>query len=166
MTDKRSFKILPGGMAEVRVGPVSIAPVEEVPPWIDAIVVEEDTFYVLSAPPVVRPVEAHPIRVFDAIEHCESDEPGDYRLNRKTRPVRVELVVYDVSQSPMTREPWIQTCIESLLALAEREGWQALATPSLGYLYGAFSPQTYRAMLESTLEQSQPDILRTWCILV
>ncbi len=54
----------------------SYGPLEDPPFSIDAIAIEDDTYFVLGADPEFRPSSEHPIRVHTAALEVEPAAPG------------------------------------------------------------------------------------------
>jgi hypothetical protein len=165
---KPALRVIRGGRyTEMSFGPVRIvvAP-EESPPFpVSAVVAEEDTFLVLTAPPVIRELKEHPLKLLaQAIETPPAD-PGSV-LVKGERSLRFLAIVHDLNQEPSWREEWIAEALQRIFKEAERRKLEALALPLLGGQYGSFKNERFVGLLRCALEQAALKYLkRLWLIV-
>lgn len=131
---------------ELRLGGVLVrVSADREPPFaLDAEVLEEDTFLVLSADTEVAMPREHPLRVIDAAVSAEPLAPGSVRVRRGT-PLRLLAVVHDLSSDPTCREEWVEAALAEVVALAEGRRLAAVSLPLLGTVHGRI--QQTRALL-------------------
>jgi len=141
---------------------VTIAPPEELPFRIDAEVVEEDTFLVLSADPVAIEPDAHPLRVLKEAHEAEPVPPGTV-VARPGEPLLLLAVVHDLRQDPTWREEWIGAALAGVLREVRARRVRALALPVLGARHGRMPPEVFAGLLRTALEaDTPPSLARLW----
>jgi hypothetical protein len=121
----------------VRLGPVDLvmAPVEDPPFAVEVEVVEEDTWRLLSSPPVLRPASEHPIRLMTRVVEDRPGRHGDLLCQGG----RWRAVVYDLDQEPVCRESWVRESLCRLWSRAMARGCHNLAMPLLGATHRGIS---------------------------
>jgi hypothetical protein len=148
----------------IRVGRVRvvIAPADEPPFRVDAEVVEEDTFLVLSAGPEPIEPDAHRLRVLQAAHEAEPLPPGTV-VARAGTPVQLLAVVHDLVQDPTWREEWVGVALAGVLREVRARRMRALAVPVLGARHGRMPAATFAGLLRSALESdAPPSLARLW----
>lgn len=138
----------------------------EQPPFaVDAIVVEEDTYLVLSADPRVgEPHPEHPIRVMTSLLEVEPKAPGTIVV-RDRSPVEFAAIVHDLDQEPSWREEWIVSSLDRALAEAERRKLRSLGLEMLGAIHGKIERPRFLQLLRQALQRCDPRRLeRIWLI--
>jgi hypothetical protein len=142
-----------------------MAPREQPPFSVDALVVEEDTYLVLSADP--RPGEPHPehpIRVMTSLLEVEPREPGSIVI-RDRFPVEIAAIVHDLDDEPSWREEWVVSALDRAFAEAERRQMRALGLEMLGAIHGRLERPRFLQLLRQSLQRSDPHTLeRIWLI--
>ena len=129
------LELIPGGKPErVTIEAIAFEPVSEPVP-VDAIAFEEDTFLVLSADPVIRPVREDPLRLLTGILELVPNEPGAVMVHAG-RPPRILAVVHDLARDPTTRLEWVREAYRGIFAEAKRAGFRRLSVPLLGTVHG------------------------------
>ncbi len=141
---------------------VHLAAMEAIIPRLDAVVIEEDTFLVLSAEPTLQ----EPAQSLDELERelmeFSSPAPGSV-LVRGGTPVEMLAIVHELDQSPSWREEWIATALENILDLAQQHRLRILAMPLLGTIHGRLPAQRFIALLRAALEhREQPFPTELW----
>lgn len=131
---------------------------------VDALVLEEDTWFALSAEPVARAPDVHPIRAMTEAWEMQPAVPGSVHL-RAGWPVRVLAVVHDLTLEPSWREEWIRSALRDALETAQRRGWQALGIEPLGCVHGRFEPAAFDRMLQGMLGALRRPPRRVWRIV-
>jgi hypothetical protein len=148
----------------VRVGRVRvvIAPPDEPPFRIDAEVVEEDTFLVLSAEPGVIERDVHPLRVLQAAHEAKPVPPGSVVVQAGP-PLRLLAVVHDLAQEPSWREEWIDAALGGVVREVRKRQVRALALPVLGARHGRMPAPAFAGLLRRALEaETPPSLARLW----
>lgn len=136
------------------------------PPFpLDAVVLEEDTYLVLSAEATLRLPGEHPLRVIHAAFDARPEPIGSV-LVRAGDPLRLLAVVHDLSQDTTCRPEWVEVALERVLAVAEERRLRSLGLPLLGTVHGRVAPQQAAALLATALDRARPASLRQlWLIL-
>ncbi len=118
---------------------------------IDALILEDDTYHVLSSDPSFRWAEDHPLRVHTAAHSAEPAAPGTV-VKQGGHPTRVLAVVRDLSCSPTWRPDWVLQAVEGVLELAQRYRWNALGIEPLGCRFSdGAAPETFSDFLRQAL---------------
>jgi hypothetical protein len=142
-----------------------MAPREQPPFQIEAMVVEEDTYLVLSTDPRAgEPHPEHPIRVMTSLLEVEPKEPGTL-LVRDRVPLELAAIVHDLDEEPSWREEWIVSALDRALAEAERRRLRAIGLEMLGSIHGRLARPRFLQILRQALQRSNPRQLeRIWLI--
>jgi hypothetical protein len=144
---------------------VVMAPRDQAPFPIEAMVVEEDTYLVLSSDPRVgEPHPEHPIRVMTSLLEVEPREPGTI-LVRERVPLELAAIVHDLDEEPSWREEWIVAALDRALAEAERRQLRAIGLEMLGAIHGRLERPRFLQILRQALQRADPRKLeRIWLI--
>ena len=131
---------------------------------VQAVVEEEDTFQVLSAP--IGPVEDpsprdHPIRLMTELWAAEPLTPGSV-VWRDGVPPKLLAVVHDLDREPTWREPWIAAALERSMAIVRHRGIESLAIPPLGHRHGRMAIDRSADLLVAALREAPPCLGRIW----
>lgn len=166
---KTPFKIIRGGMDNrVNVGQfqIAVAPPFRRPYPVGAVVLEEDTYLVLSSDPEIKTAndDSH-FRLYQEIKSTLPAEPGTIIERGKTRG-RWLAVVHDLSRRPSWRREWVREALIRALDLAESRQIRAIALPLLGTLYGGLKRGTYLSMLVEILRARPEDKARNLWLMV
>jgi hypothetical protein len=130
---------------------------------IDARVLEEDTYLVLSAEP--RPQEVHrsPRRLLRAAKKTVPIEPGSVLVRSTDDVTELLAVVHDLELEPSSKEEWVALALNSVFAEVDRFRFTTLAIPALGSHHDALAvsvfARLFREILESTGATSLTRIL-------
>ena len=150
------LKLIRGGLdpettlAFVRI----VAAARHRPPFpIDAMVVEEDTFLVLSADRRVKAVKENLLRLMTEIIETKPKELGSIIVRNK-RPLQFLAIVHDLNQEPSWKEEWIGKALEEIFQEVERRRLKSLALPLLGTLYGSLEKSRFAVLLRDALLQT------------
>lgn len=149
----RSFRVIEGGRRrEVRLGGlrVFVAPLSAEPFPVEAIVLEEDTYLVLSADPRIAPPEVSPVRMMTELIDFSPETPGSVVVVGD-RPVRMLAVVNDVNQDPICREDWIHEALKTVFCHVETLAIRSLGLQMLGTLHGRVAPERFIRILVRVL---------------
>ena len=128
-------------------------------PALDAVVIEEDTFLVLSAEPIMH----EPTQSLEELERelmeFSPPQPGSV-LMRPGNPAELLAIVHELDHSPTWREEWIAAAIDAVIERAQQHQLRRLAMPLLGTIHGRFPARRFIALLRSALERTQPNYPR------
>lgn len=143
-----------------------VAAPENKPPFaVDGIVMEEDTFLVMSAPAEPRPVREPLMRIMTRVIETRPKEPGTV-LIQGARPTRILAVIHDLNQEPTWREEWISRALQRVLKSAEQERLGSIALPMLGTVHGTLEEEKFMALLGPALKTTNPEHLkRIWLVI-
>ena len=163
---RRGLRVIPGGRgrepeASLRI----VAAVEDQPPFpVDAVVLEEDTYFVLSTDPQLREPAEHPIRIWTELHEAEPAAPGSVVV-RRGRPLRILAVIHDLSQNPTWNPLRVADALSETLRVVEERGIQSLGLWLLGAVYGKLGAGDFMALWRGALVRDRPACLkRVWLI--
>jgi hypothetical protein len=144
---------------------VVMAPREQPPFAVDALVVEEDTYLVLSADPRTgEPHPDHPIRVMTSLLEVEPRDPGSIMV-RDRFPLEFAAIVHDLDQEPSWREEWVIRALDRALLEAERRHLRSIGLEMLGAIHGRLERPRFLQLLRQALQRIDPRRLeRIWLI--
>jgi hypothetical protein len=129
---------------------------------LDALVIEEDTFLVLSTPHRHIRRSDHPVRVIHHAYNARPEMPGGV-IVRKGHPLRLLAVVHHLSYEPSFREEWIALALENIMCFCAARSIRSLGLPLLGSVYGTFPPQRFLSLLRGCLHwRSLPALKEIW----
>lgn len=162
------FKLIPGGRRSgVAIGSVRIfAAPEDRPPFpVEAVVLEEDTYLVLSAGWDRIESDDHPVVILTEAFDAQPEEPGSVVVPGDS-PLRFLAVVYDFDREPSWKEEWVERAIEGIFREAERRRLQTIALPFLGTKHGSLKKERFLLLLRKFFERNRsPYPLRVWLAL-
>jgi hypothetical protein len=144
---------------------VVMAPREQPPFPVDALVVEEDTYLVLATDPRAgEPRPEHPIRVMTSLLEVEPRQPGTIVV-RDRAPLEFAAIVHDLDREPTWREEWVVAALDRALAESERRKLRALGLEMLGAIHGRLERPRFLQILRQALQRSDPRSLeRIWLV--
>ncbi|GAB4333763.1 MAG: hypothetical protein Kow0089_02600 [Desulfobulbaceae bacterium] len=146
MTGRKRFTLLEGGrdlLHRVGTRTVEVCPADRVPLPADVRVFEEDTWLVLTASPVTRCREEHPVRVMTELLEARPQRPGSV----VTQGNSWYAVVHDLDRDPVTRPEWVLEAYRTALTLAEKKKVRRLALDLLGSVHGTLGAATSLSLL-------------------
>jgi hypothetical protein len=162
------FELIQGGRrSDVAMGSVRIvAAPEDQPPFpVEAVVLEEDTYLVLSAGWDKIESDDHPVVILTEAFDAKPEEPGSVVVYEDS-PLRFLAVVYDLAQEPSWREEWVERALEGVFREAERRRLQTIALPFMGTKHGSLEKERFLLLLRGFLERNRsPHPLRVWLTL-
>jgi hypothetical protein len=148
---KPTLRLVRGGR-EIPLGPllVTLAP-PDTP--VEAIVLEEDTWLVLSAEAAVKQPAEGMVRIMTELMSAEPKAPGSVVVENGD-PMRMLAVVYDLSEEPLCRPEWVGEALQKILAVAEKKGVATLALPLLGVRHGRLPVARFAELLADVVRQT------------
>lgn len=138
---------------------VVVAPRERSPFPVDAAVLEDDTYSVLGADPVVRPTAEHPIRLWTSLKDVVAAPVGSV-IVRRGRPLRLFAIVHDLAAEPTWREEWVDQALREVFRAIDGRSVKSLGLPPLGGVHGRLPPERFADLLGAALEAVRPAALR------
>jgi hypothetical protein len=131
---------------------------------VQAHIVAEDTYLIMSAQPQSAEPAIHPIRLMTEMLEVKPLAPGSVRI-RTRDSMQILTVIYDVDAEPICSEEWIRQGLHSALATAEAHAIRALALPVLGRRYAAMDGPRFAAILhQCLLAHPRKFLQRIWLI--
>jgi hypothetical protein len=145
--------------------PVEVGCFEEgTPEKVDAVAIEDDTYFVIGADPGFKEPTEHPIRIWTAAHEAEPAAPGSVQV-RDGRPLRLHAVVHDLSEDPTWKEEWVGAALAGILREVEGRGLRSLALPMLGAVHGKLPLARFVDLLRAALYHSRPVDLESLVLL-
>jgi hypothetical protein len=147
------FRVIAGGLRrEIRLRGVRVvaAPRSAQPFAVDALVLEEDTYLVLSADPKAVSPASHPIRLMTGALDFSPEAPGSVVV-QETCPLRLLAVVNDVDRDPICQETWVAHALKTVFRIAEARRLKALGFQMLGTCHGRLPPVRFAELLLDAL---------------
>ena len=126
---------------------------------LDGVVLEEDTYLVMSADANTTTEEEAPARILRSSVEFEPKPPGSVVIEGGT-PLRMLAVVHDLDHQSTSREEWVASALAEVLLIADRENLSALALPMLGTGSGGLSYRRFTDLLTMELHRAAPLRLR------
>ena len=166
-TKRPDLRVVQGGATPRRSMPGLPSDVilsDEVPEGVDAIAVEDDTYFVLGADPGFKEPTEHPVRIWTEVHEAEPAEPGSVRI-QEGRPVRMHAVIHDLSADPTWREEWVEAALAAILKEVERRSLRNIALQRLGAVHGRLPVERFHDLLEASLQRSRPACLKSVTLL-
>ena len=120
------------GKASVRW---AVAPRNEPPFAVDALVEEEDTYLTLSAEVMLRLPGEHPVRVMTEAHRSREELPGSVVV-RSGRPLRLLAIVHKLDEAPSWRETWVASALKEIVDEVDRRALASIGLPLLGTVHG------------------------------
>lgn len=148
------------GTLEVVAAPKRLAPFA-----VDAVVMEEDTFCVLSADPSVSDPGESLMKIKTRLLEITPEQRGSVIVCKGT-PLRFLAIVHDFNEDPSWREEWVADAMDAVLLEADRRGLSAISIPFLGAVYGRMERKRVLELLATALSRFSPHHLkRLWLIV-
>ena len=165
---RHGLRLIRGGrdreQSEVGRLRVVVATQEDPPFAVDALVLEDDTYFVLGASPELREPSESPLRIWNELHDTEAVTPGEAVVRAGTPP-RISAVVHDLSQDPTWTEEWIVQSLGASLGRAEERGFRSLGLQPLGCVHGRLAPDRLPLLLRRALvDAEQRGVRRIWLI--
>lgn len=121
---------------------------------LEAVVVEEDTHLMLSAPTVAFESYEPPKASLSHAEQTFAKEPGHVFVAENFVPVRMVAVVYDFDQEEIFREEWVASALRDVIAECRARDFKRVCIPVLGSRFGAMVRARFAELLQSALSDS------------
>lgn len=128
------------------------------PQGVEALIVEEDTFLVLSAPPEIREVREHPMRVLTGVLEAKPHPLGSIQL-REGAPLVLRAVVDALEEDPPGSLPAVERALEAAFAEILRRRMRWVGLELLGAIHGGLDPSAISDLLAARLQTLPPGSL-------
>ena len=162
-----NLRVIVGGLRrELTLGglKVVICPEDSPPFAVQAVAVEEDTWLIVSAAPVIAQPETHPIRLMTDLMNTEKEKVGTVKV-KEGHPLRFLAIVHDVDSEPTWREEWVQSALVQVLREAEKRRLNAIAVPLLGTRHGRLQAGRFAELLSTALGSvERMSLKRLWLV--
>lgn len=160
-----NLRVIPGGLPrQARIGGVMVAvSTKETPPFpIKALVMEDDTYQVLSAPPFVEEPLDHPNKIMsDLIDF----QPGRHGSVVCRGNVWLALV-HDLDREPTCDETVVRSCLGEIFELAAQKKVGAFGMPPLGGVHGKIPEHRALSLIFETLRHREVRAVHKMWIVV
>jgi hypothetical protein len=144
---------------------VIAAPKDKPPFEVNAVVLEEDTYLVLSADPVVKEPQGSWHEVVKQVNELQPESPGSV-LVRETYPLEILAVVHDLDREPSWKEEWIDRALDMVLREFAARRIRSGAIPILGATHGSLASERAAGLLREALKRGGPKSLeRVWLVV-
>jgi hypothetical protein len=166
---RRPFRVIRGGRVEKEEAHgavhVFLGPRGDQPFPVDAFVLEEDTFLVLSAPPEgLESRGEHPIRMMTALMDVEPLAVGSVTV-RDRNPLELLAIVHDFNAEPSWSEDSVGDALDAAFAECERRSFTRVGLEMLGAVHGTLSRPRFLQLLRQALARAEPRTLeRIWLV--
>jgi len=144
--------------------PVEICSPQDPAENVDAVAVEDDTYFVLGADPTFREPTEHPVRIGTEVHEAEPAPPGSL-LIREGAPLRMHAVIHDLSREPTWTEEWVERALAAVLSEVDRRALRRIALPALGAVHGKLPIERFLELLRAALERSRPACMESLVLL-
>lgn len=151
----------------MKIGPlrVMMAPPPGSALTVDALVLEEDTWQVLSASPEVVAPDEDALQLLRRLRTAQPLPPGSVAVRAGT-PMQFHAVVYDFDDAAYCRPAWVAATLAEILLIAAQHKLGSLALPLLGVRHGRLPLSAFVILFVAALEKAKPDCLRQIWLLV
>lgn len=116
----------------------------------DAVVLEEDTALILTAPSAAKPDSEPAVRVMTDLYFDAVRQPGEVVV-RNTVPPELLAVVVDLDAEPISSMTAVRAAIERALAVCRARGFRHIAMEPLGCRTGQLHEQQFQGLLTDVL---------------
>ena len=159
--ERPPLRLIRGGRGGVRIGAVRLAAASPAkPPAVDGLVLEEDTWLILSAGPEVTAPPDHPVRLLTELHEAEPLAPGSVLVHRE-RPLTIMAVVHDFGADPCCRPEWITAALAGILRICRERRLRSLLLPLFGVRHGKLKPEEIVPLIIRTLGAGAPGHLKS-----
>jgi hypothetical protein len=144
---------------------VFAGPEDELPPNVDALVVEEDTYLVLGSDLEIQESEEDLEELMSQAIEDTPQTPGSV-LVKERNPFRFLAIIHDLNQEPTWKEEWIAGALNRVFRLTERHRIKSLALPVLGTVHGSLEKKRFLALLHRAMDQASLTLLKELRLIV
>lgn len=159
--NRPGLRLVRGGKGDGRPCPVRImvTTLDEAPA-VDAVVLEEDTWLILSTGPEVTVPAEHAVRILTELLEAEPLPPGTV-LVREEHPPKLLAVVHDFGADPCCRSEWIEAALAGILLICRERQLRSLLLPLLGVRHGRVKPEDVVPLIARTIRSDGAGQLAT-----
>ena len=125
------------------------------PGEVDAFVIEEDTYLVLSTskPKTTSAPRSLRCLVSDTVQVVSDAPIPGIALERPGNPIRYVAITYDFSAEPCCQIDWVSSLLADILQKAQQKGVRSLAMPCLGVRHGPITEVEFLSALRFQILQ-------------
>lgn len=164
----QGLRVIQGGLERrIFLGSIQVfAAPEEHPPFpVEAVVKEEDTYLVMSAPVSFCPPTEHPIKLLTRLIETRPQEPGSVLVRGKW-PFSFLAIVHDFNEEPSWREEWVASALERVFREVANLKLESIALPFLATRHGSLREERFLVLLREAFEKRpRENLKRLWLIL-
>lgn len=132
---------------------------------VEALVIEEDTWQVLSASPEVVAPGEDVGQLLRQLRAAQPLPPGSVAVRAGT-PLQLHAVVYDFDDAACCRPAWVAAALAEIQRIVEQRKLGTLALPLLGVRHGRLPLSAFVFLFIAALEKATPGCLRQIWLLV
>ncbi len=127
------------------------------PGEVDAFVIEEDTYLVLSTSKPKAASAPRSLRrlVSDTVQVVSDAPIPGIALERPGSPIRYVAIAYDFSAEPCCQIAWVSSLLADILQKVQQKGVRSLAMPCLGVRHGPITEEQFLSALRTQILQSE-----------
>jgi hypothetical protein len=134
-----------------------------IPREVAAVVLEEDTFLVMSSEVELSWEGEHPVRVINKAREVEAAPLGSVVVQSGS-PLALKAVVHDLSAEPICREEHVRAALDRIAAIAEERRLRTLATPLLGVAHGRLEIARVVELIVASLSKASSSLEAVWLV--
>jgi hypothetical protein len=143
---------------------ITLAPAYRPPFEVQALVLEEDTYLVLSSTPEVREPREHRLRTLTEGFLAQPKAPGSVVV-KQGEPIRLLAIVHDLGAEPTCRQEWVEEALRGSFEQARQLEVRHLGVPILGRVHGQLGLGAFARLLRDALgELGTGDLERVWLV--
>ncbi len=143
---------------------VVVAPGGRAPFGLDAVVLEDDTYRVLAAPPDITPSNEELRDILRAVRDSVPAMPGTVVAGRGV-PLALHGIVHDLDCEPSWSDLWVEQALHSVLLAVRERRIRAIGLPLLGTVHGGMTVERSIELLLQALQAGGSGPLeRVWVL--
>ncbi len=143
---------------------IAVAPIEYVPPSIDAIVEEQDTQLLMAVDTEIKYPDDDFDTLINQMATGKTREPGQIIIKQE-KPIRFQAIIYNINQEPSWKVEWIAFALKQLIEEINNYQIKTLAMPLLGTHHGKMAEEESIELLCASLATDQASLLeKLWLI--
>jgi hypothetical protein len=131
---------------------------------VDARVLEEDTYLILSAEPRPKPARQKPRALLREAMKTLPKEPGSVLLrSRPEEEPELLAVVHDLELEPSCKDEWVIQALKQIFAAATVHDFRNITLPALGSYQDALPVRRFAELLRDVITSHHADdVSRIW----
>jgi hypothetical protein len=121
---------------------------------MDAVIMEEDTFLVMSTDVDLVLSDEHPVRVINKARAIDPEPLGSVVI-RSGRPLVMLAIVHDLGADPICTEGAVRAALDQIVAITESRQLRRIALPMLGVLHGGLEVERVLELTRSVMRTAK-----------